>query len=121
MRWTAFVLGVVGTLALAGCGSSSTGVICVQDVVPGIIATVEDANDGTPVESGLAGTLFDGEHVEEMQVSGSTLRGGGVGTYDMTVEADGYQTAHVEGIEVVRVGPCGIDTVELTVALAPAA
>lgn len=120
MKRTSYLLGCVVLLGLAGC-DSLVGPYCSQEMVPGVVARVVDARDDEPIQGGLSGTVSEVGYVEEMDRSGHTLHGAWErgGSYEVTVEAEGYETAHLEGIQVLE-GRCHVRSVELTVELDPA-
>jgi hypothetical protein len=100
-----------------GCGSLGPAG-CTDEFLFGVLATVVDAVDGSPVIDGLVGTLTEGQFREEMGVFGNTLQGAGerAGRYDLTVMAEGYDALTLSPIQVES-DACHVKPVNVTVGL----
>lgn len=111
----------MAVLVLAGCFRLSDGVICTLQFVYGVNVTVTDEN-GEPV-SGATLTLTEGAYSETMMELGDFQPGVYVGageragTYTLTVDADGFETAVIEDI-VVDADICHVIPVTREVSLA---
>jgi len=72
---------------------------------PGLEVTVTNAETGEPVDNAVV-TATTGEYTETLYGSGGSYSGAGSGTYDLTVEADGFESQTIRDI-VVELTPDG--------------
>lgn len=106
---------------LASCADLTGS--CTTDPKPTMRIEVLDAGTGAPL-MGSTGAIRDGDYDEELtSMDGSNyLWAGGVsgraGTYDVTVQREGYATWSREDVRV-SANQCGVRTVDLTARLEP--
>lgn len=110
-------------LLLAGCNDFSGPIVCTTEAVPAIELTAQNAESGDPVADALAvaaeGTfadsmqtrMFGGEALAHLALERS-------GTYEVSVEKDGFLTWEESGVEVDE-GVCHVETVSLAARLVP--
>ena len=120
MRLARLIAVLFAAAPLAAC---DLPVACPTDPKPTMRIEVLDASTGSPL-MGSTGTVRDGDYVEEM----STLQGsnylsagdvsGRPGTYDVTVQREGYETWSRDDVRV-SANQCGTRTVELVARLEP--
>lgn len=114
----------VAALTATGCqtgpgGGGDNGVACTEVFVYGVNVTVTDEAD-EPVP-GAALTLTDGDYSETMEeLAEGEYAGAGerAGTYTLVVEADGFETATIEGI-IVDADECHVIPEVRAVTLSP--
>ena len=98
-----YLLLVAVGLTLAGCFPID-GIVCTANFVYGMNVTVTAA-DGTPI-TGATLTLVENDYQETMQALGDMSPGVYIGagerggTYTLSIEADGFETATIDGIFV---------------------
>ena len=98
-------------------------VSCPTDPKPTMRIEVLDASTGEPL-TGSTGTIRDGGYVEEMatQPGSNYLGAGGAsgrpGTYDVTIQREGYETWTRDDVHV-SANQCGTRTVDLVARLEP--
>lgn len=124
------VTGVVSCLVLGaglvGCeGAYGPDPVCTLIARPAVTVTVEHAETGEPVDDALVvareGTFADSARTI---VSGADtvdsvgLASERAGTYEVTVEAEGFSPWIETGV-LVEEGVCNVETVELVAGLAP--
>lgn len=118
--------GILLALALLSCGISDQE-YCTAEAYPAVRVHVENAQSGAPITDALA-VARDGSYADSTRsrsLSGAVERAlaelayGRPGTYDITVEKDGFSPWIRSNIEV-DVGECFVNTVELTARLSPA-
>lgn len=95
-------------------------VMCTMEARSSISITVLDAATGDSLGGTPTGSVRDGPFEEELQAFGNQLSGPfeRKGTYDVTVRAPGYSSWDTTGV-VVTADECHVQTVQLTVRLAP--
>lgn len=96
-------------------------ILCTLEFVYGVNVTVTDSATGEPIE-GATLTLTDGDYSEAMEdLSAGSYAGAGerAGTYDLTIEAEGFDSALIENI-VVESDICHVVPVALDIALTAA-
>jgi hypothetical protein len=109
-------------VAAAGCFRISDGVICTLQFVYGVTVTVTD-EQGAPVP-GATLTLAAVGYTEAMLELGDLQPGVYVGageragTYTLTVEAEGFEPATIEGV-FVDADVCHVIPVDRAVSLTP--
>lgn len=123
--WTALGSGaaLLAVLAMAACSSStSPGVTCTANAVPGISLTVRNAADGTPVTDSANIHISDGSYVEAY---GSLGTNGVIsaaleraGTYAISVRKTNFAPYDTTGVRVTR-DACHVHTVQVTASLQP--
>jgi hypothetical protein len=117
--------------ALAGCGKDDylDGVMCAAYVHRAIEVEVRDAQSDAPIAQDATGEIVDGDYHAALEVAGwddgqnpasAYLLGayGPAGTYDVTVDHDGYQPWSMPGVQV-QDDVCGVATVRLIAHLVP--
>lgn len=105
---------------IAVCGCDALDVDCTSDFRYGVSIEVRDASSGAPITEGLAGSLTDGDHSEDMEAWEHQLFGAGEreGRYTAVVTAPGYLPWQQAGIRV-RADECHVIPVTFDVNLTP--
>jgi hypothetical protein len=95
-------------------------VMCTMEARSSISIAVLDAATGDSLGAMPTGTVREGAFEEALQGFGNQLAGPfeRKGTYDVTVTAPGYASWDTTGV-VVTADECHVQTVQLTVRLAP--
>lgn len=89
-----------------------------------IIITVRDSVTGAAAANGAAGTVETAGVVDSLQVVDSLSMFGGsrLGTYEVSVQKDGYQPWSASNVQVTGIGTCGlVVSARLTAKLQPLA
>ena len=117
LRSTARALVLAALAAALGPGCTSE---CIPRAMASISLEIVDAQTGDPVDARVS-YLLDAAgplDADEDEPGRYTLGLEDAGTFDVTVEADGYQTAMEQ--YVVRDGECNVQAVSDTIELSPA-
>jgi len=102
------------------CGLTDPGA-CTTSIEPGIVVTIRDAIDGTPLAETASGNVYDGTYVGPLVPYGFLGDGTMIsrkaaderpGRYTVAVTHPGYREWRVENV-VVRAGECHVRTVDL--------
>ena len=110
----------------AGCLELSGPEVCTAESVPGLDVTVERIDTGEPLADALVvardGTFADSARTRlppgDSGSAAARLAFERSGEYDVTVQKDGYEPAVRHDVQVDE-NECHVETVELTVGLAP--
>lgn len=134
MRASTAIFALVAALAMLACQSGPPApdgnagptpdpdqVMCTMEARSSISISVLDASTGDSLAVKPTGTVREGTFEEELQGFGSQLSGPfeRKGMYDVTVSAPGYASWDTTGVGVTA-DECHVQTVVLTVRLAPA-
>lgn len=112
---------------VAGSLGCSTAPICTLSVDPGIIVTIRDATDGSPIAATARGLVRDGTFSDSLRPFGGLGDGTLIsraaaderpGVYTVTVEHLGYAPWQRIGVRV-RPGECHVASAQLTADLQP--
>jgi hypothetical protein len=100
-----------------GCSSEPS---CLQGIFYAFEIEVRDAVADVALPVTPRGITRDGEFQDSLRGEGNFLRGpeGRAGTYQIHIEADGYQPWDTTGVRVTR-GDCNVHTVYFTAELSP--
>lgn len=114
---------VLAPIVLAACGEDY---LCTTSVEPSILVAVEDAVTGANLNGGARGAIRRGAFLDSLRVYSwnndevTSLAAGqeDAGTFQVTVEHDGYVPWVRNGVEVEE-GVCHVRTVSLVAELVP--
>jgi len=120
------LIGIGLATATWSCGLTDPGA-CTTSIEPGIVVTIQDAIDRTPLAETAIGNVYDGTYVGPLVPNGFLGDGTMIsrkaaderpGRYTVVVTHPGYREWRVENV-VVRAGACHVGTVNLVAALVP--
>ena len=124
MRQHGWVILTSIPFALVACGGS---LYCPADMAPGIVVEVRDGTTGVPIASFAHGEIRNGSYSDSLVpyetddqgvLATLTAGRGRSGTYEVRIEAEGYEPWIKTGV-VVDSHDCGAVTVRIRADLSP--
>ncbi|MCG8469403.1 MAG: carboxypeptidase-like regulatory domain-containing protein [Gemmatimonadetes bacterium] len=113
-------LAVAAVMAGSACGDTPEPIVCTDEFVYGLIVDVHEGSGG-PGTEGAVGVAIDGSFADTLQSFDSVrMVGAGErsGTYDVTIEKDGFATWSTANITVTA-DECHVTPVRLDAVLIP--
>ena len=107
---------VAGLPALAACGLFTGPRVCTDEARPGIRVIVLDSLTGAPITDGVRVIARSGTFADTSEAGFHAVAFEQAGTFDVTVEKDGYRLWSRDDVRVQR-DECHVRTVELTARL----
>lgn len=126
MKFESLVALAAALGAATACTSPmNDGVVCTEQLVPGILVHVVDSVSGSQTVSGGMAIAVDGAFRDSVSFSANASTSLSLplayerqGTYAVTVRTPGYATWLKTGVQVTK-GVCHVNTVSLTAKLQP--
>jgi len=117
-----FVCSAAAWLIVAACDFGGAKMYCAAAYSPAVVVTPLDSGTRANVAVGTHGAVSSGTYVDSLRVVfDSVLWGGGqLGTYEVTVEHQGYRQWVRSGVRVTERTDCGMPvSVRVTALLQP--